>query len=230
MRYKHLLFDADGTLYDFEATQARSITTLFGELKIEITDTLMNAYALANNRLWEDFEQGKVHLDMLKYHRFHDFFASQGITADADLAALRYLELLAAGDDIYQWTVPLLQQLRHKGYQLTLITNGIAQVQRGRLEATGTTELYDEIIIGEEVGYHKPDPRFFDFFLRSTNRERQEALIIGDSLTSDVAGGLAAGIDTCWFNHSHLEAPLEGRPTWTIRALEELWPLLDSSA
>lgn len=229
MRYRHLLFDADGTLYDFEATQERSITTLFRELKIEITDSLMNAYALANDRLWAGFEQGIVALDMLKYHRFHDFFASQGITADADFAALRYLELLAAGDDIYLWTVPLLQQLRGKGYRLTLITNGIAQVQRGRLEATGTTELYDEIIIGEEVGYHKPDPRFFDYFLSSSGNERQQALIIGDSLTSDVAGGLAAGIDTCWFNYFNLEAPPEQQPTWTINTLQELWPLLEST-
>ncbi len=229
MRYDHLLFDADGTLYDFTATEEHAIHALLNESGIEPSPSTLAMYAEVNSALWKEFEHGSITIQKLKVERFRRFFARVGSDTDSTVASERYVDLLAQGDHVYPWTLPLLQQLAKQGFRLTLITNGIAKVQRGRLAATNTLNYFDSVVISEEIGVQKPDPRFFDSFLAADEGVRRRALVIGDSLSSDIAGGLAAGIDTCWFNPDGNTAPALLQPTWTITKMDQLLHLLDAS-
>ena len=222
--YNHLLFDADGTLYDFEKAQEFALSSLFNELGLGASSTTLHTYNDVNQSLWKMFETGLITLPELKIERFKRFFTIMGLQTDPFEASLRYLEFLGKSDHIYQWTVPLLTSLRSKGYRISLITNGIASVQRGRLAATHTIHLYDHIYISEELGIQKPDPEFFSHVFPDES-EKKRALIIGDSLSSDIAGGNAANIDTCWFNPSK-ETPRMAIPTYEINSMDELPTLL----
>ncbi|MFA7125734.1 MAG: YjjG family noncanonical pyrimidine nucleotidase [Sphaerochaetaceae bacterium] len=218
MRYTHLLFDADGTLYDFKAAEVYAITKLFEELGVPNTASMMEVYSIINKTLWKEFEDGCVTIEALKTERFRRFFTHLGMDKDPVAAGVRYLDFLASSNHMFDWTVEILERLRTDGYRISLITNGIARVQRGRLAVTGTAGLFDDIIISEEIGVQKPDPSFFDFV---SAEDRKNYLIIGDSLSSDIAGGIAAGIDTLWYNDGTQKAN-SVQPTYQLDSMDKL--------
>jgi len=229
--YDHLLFDADGTLFDFEAAERWALTNLFTELGIDGADTAIGIYSGINNKLWEEFESGLITLEDLKTERFNRLFQRYGLPGDPSKAALRYIDHLSASDHLFPETIPLLDELIGRGYGISLITNGISRVQRGRLAATGIGRYFRAIVISEEIGVQKPHPAYFSIALgkvRETGVPADFPLIVGDSLTSDIRGGIDAGIDTCWFNPRHIGRDPAVVPTYEIDRLEDL-PLLLAS-
>ncbi|MDD3996903.1 MAG: YjjG family noncanonical pyrimidine nucleotidase [Sphaerochaetaceae bacterium] len=218
MRYTHLLFDADGTLYDFKEAEVYAITKLFEELGVPNTASIVEVYSIINKALWKEFEDGCVTIEALKTERFRRFFSHLGMDKDPIATGVRYLDFLASSNHMFDWTVEILEQLHAEGYRISLITNGIARVQRGRLAATDTTRMFDSIIISEEIGIQKPDPRFFDFI---SAEDRKNCLIIGDSLSSDIAGGIAAGIDTLWYNDGTQKAS-SVQPMYELDSMDKL--------
>lgn len=229
--YDHLFFDADGTLFDFEAAEAWALARVFTEVGIPADDEAISTYSRINNGVWLEFEQGLITMQQLKSERFRRFFARYGVDGDPVGTALRYTQTLAESYHLYPDAISVLDAIKKRGIPMSLITNGISSVQRGRLEATGTASYFHAIIISEEIGIQKPHPEYFvkaKSMAAAAGTPADHPLIIGDSPTSDIRGGLNAGIDTCWINRFGMDRDPATPATYEITRLDELLELLDN--
>lgn len=217
MSHKYLLLDADGTFLDFERTEKEALGLLFAHFGID--EGLSSSYHTANAQCWEEFEKGLITMEELKERRFDLFFRSQGLDLDAGEASRLYIDELSRHAYYIDGAEELLAHLS-RGHSLSVITNGIAQVQRGRLEALGAMRFFDHVVISEEVGVQKPSKAFFERALALIGAEKEDCLVIGDSLTSDIKGAQDAGMDAF---HLHL-----GKPAAPVD--EGLWGHGDSFA
>lgn len=227
--YDHLLFDADGTLFDFEAAEQWALEQLFAELGLACTSEAVAHYHVINNAIWKELEEGTITIEVLKTERFKRFFFQYGIDGDPEKAATRYLDYLSLSDHLFPEARRLLETLASSGWHLSLVTNGISRVQRGRLAASNTLQYFDAVFIGEEIGIQKPHPQFFFHALEQLKGKGlscEYPLIIGDSLSSDIKGGLDAGISTCWYNPRYMPPDPTIIPTSEIHQLHELFKLL----
>lgn len=221
--YKYLLLDADGTFYDFPSCENIAIKKLFANYNIELSNDNLSLYHKSNSALWNDFEQGKVTTDDIRIKRFIPIMEKYGLGAKSKEAGLLYCEYLSENGILYQGARECLEFLKEK-YTLIMITNGLKEVQYGRFETSNTTALFDKIVISEEIGVQKPKKEFFDYTLSLINATKDECLIIGDSLSSDIQGGLNSGIDTLYL---HLDkAKLEGSYTYDASSYDEVLKLL----
>lgn len=226
-KYTTLLFDADGTLFDYKKTERNALVKSFNHFSIKLSeDDFISKYRLINNQLWQDFESGKISLPELRTVRFTRLFESLSLPIDPFAFGKIYILYLGEGDEMLPDTSAVLEKINGK-YTMALITNGIAEVQHRRIKSSGLDKYFPYIFISEEIGSPKPETRFFDITMRKlSNPSREETLIIGDSLTSDIAGGNLSGIDTCWFNPQNKENDTEYSPTYTIAKLTDLLDLV----
>jgi len=207
MRYRWILFDADGTLFDYDAAERVAIETAFGDFGHAFEPRFADVYAEVNRLTWLEFERGEITQERLRTRRFERLFDEVGIREDAGRFSARYLERLSERADLVDGSLEILAALRGR-VRLAIITNGLAEVQRRRLARSPIAEYFEDVVISEEVGAAKPDRRIFD-----VARERlgdpplETGLIAGDSLTSDIRGGSDYGIGTCWFNPRRVERP-----------------------
>ena len=221
MRYKWLLLDADGTLFDYDRAETKALELTFAQSGHELQKGHVEVYRQVNGQLWLDFEQGEVTQDYIKVYRFERLFEEMGIILDADEFSERYLENLGQFADLIDGAEEVVSSL-YGEIEMVLITNGLAAVQRSRLARSPLETYFADVVISEEVGVSKPDPRIFDVaFEKMDHPEKGDVLIVGDSLTSDMRGGIDYGIDTCWFN------PTGRKGGWAairyeIRRLQEL--------
>ncbi len=223
MAYRYLLFDFDHTLFDTTASERQAFATLMGEIGVAEWEAALPPYQAINQRLWRAAERGEITPDDIAELRFAEFNTLLGITADPAAMGARFRQLLGAHGELYPGVPELLDSLAASA-ELALVTNAISEVQRARLARLGIEAFFAAIVISTEIGEVKPSPRFFDIAFDLLDRPpRAEALMIGDNLTSDIAGGVAAGIDTCWYNPSaKVRRPDAVRPTHEISALEDL--------
>ncbi|MCR5388938.1 MAG: YjjG family noncanonical pyrimidine nucleotidase [Lachnospiraceae bacterium] len=207
MAYKYLLWDVDGTVLDFQASEAIAIKELFKEYNIgECTDEMLKQYSEINTKYWQALERNEMTKPEILVGRFVEFFESRGIdTSIAERFNRSYQ--LALGDHIVFVKGAKEELLREKGsFVLVAVTNGTKVAQEKKLRCSGLDKIFDYIFISEDMGAEKPNAEYFDRVFEALNlRDKSEALIIGDSLTSDMKGGVTAGIDTCWFNLKHSE-------------------------
>jgi 2-haloacid dehalogenase len=225
-RYELLLFDADGTILDYDAGERQALGATLASCSLPRTPEVLQLYRQINSGLWKSFERGEIRAEEIKTERFRQLFTAAGSDADPREAGALYLEHLGKTGFLMPGARELLTLLR-PDFRLALITNGITRTQYGRLEAAGIRDCFDPVIISEEVGVQKPDPGIFSLLFRRAGHARKEtALIIGDSLTSDMAGGIGFGIDTCWFNPNKQPRNPEIPVTWEIHRLAELPALL----
>ncbi len=226
MTYTHLLFDLDHTLFDFDKSAEISLEKLIRSFGIAYHPELQNTYSQVNRAVWQEFAAGTLPQAKIKTERFRRFATAANLQFDPVEAGDRFLQNLAEGIDLIPGTLDLMAQLRGN-FKLGAVTNGLKEVQRSRLSRSALAEDFEVIVVSDEVGVAKPDPAIFDVaFNAFGNPPKSSILYIGDSLKSDVQGGINAGVDTCWFNPSakpHTEAP---QPTYTIASLAELPPLL----
>jgi 2-haloacid dehalogenase len=228
--YDHLFFDADGTLFDFMAAERWALSRVFNEVGIPANDDSLATYSRINNGIWLEFEQGIIGMTELKTERFRRFFTRYGVSGNPHATAHRYTEILGESSHLYDDAIEVLDAIEKRGIPMSLITNGISTVQRGRLEATGTRHYFMAIIISEEIGIQKPHPDYFKKakeLVVAAGGSADHPLIIGDSPTSDIKGGLDSGIDTCWVNRFSMEKDPELPATYEITRLEELLGILD---
>ena len=228
MLYSHLLFDADGTLFDYDTAESKALATTFKESRIPFTIDYANIYRRINAQIWSDFEQGKISQQALRSERFARLFQTLDIDADPLTFSVAYLTNLGNAADLIDGAIELLQAL-HDKYHLLLITNGIPEVQRSRLAQSPLLDYFETIIISGEIGIAKPHPGIFDAAFHAMGHPpKQETLIIGDSLTSDIQGGLNYNIDTCWYN-PHQRPPNPTIPaTYQIHSLSQLQLIVES--
>jgi YjjG family noncanonical pyrimidine nucleotidase len=221
MQYKWLLFDADGTLFDFDRTERLALQDSFVQMGQPFDPKYLLTYRRINDQIWLDFEQGRIEAKALKTRRFQRLFEALGLDyAPQDFSA-KYLANLARGSYLLEGAEETIRTLARQ-FSLALITNGLKAVQRPRLEKSPIMPYLKTVIVSEEVGAAKPDAQIFDIALARMNHPaRSEVLMIGDSLTSDIQGGHNYGLDTCWFNPRG-ERNGQIRPTFEIQTLAEL--------
>lgn len=222
--YKYLLWDIDGTILDFLASEAYAIRTLFNRYNLgECSDEMLSVYSGINIKYWKMLERGELTKPEILIGRFREFFGIIGVDAtiaedfnnDYQITLGDHIEFVGNAEDI------LLSQ---KGkYTLAAVTNGTGVAQEKKLRLSGLDKIFDEIFISEYIGAEKPNKEFFDcVFERLGITDKKEVLIIGDSLTSDMKGGFLSGIDTCWFNPLHEENTLNISITYEIDVLDKL--------
>lgn len=224
MAYTWFIFDADDTLFDYDKAESAALSRTFAQFGCPYDAAYLDAYHTLNAQLWRDYERGAIKQDLIKVLRFKRLFAAIGLASAPDVATFsaRYLENLGSRTDLLAGAETTIAALRGV-VRLALITNGLQVVQRGRLARASIGGAFEVVVISEEVGCSKPHPGIFDVaFARMGHPRKDEVLMIGDSLTSDIKGGSDYGIDTCWYNPSGAPHPPDMAITYEIRALNEL--------
>lgn len=221
--YPVYLFDADETLFDFRHAEGAALEIALRSFGITCTDEILACYHDVNDALWKQLEIGRITRDTLKWTRFRQLADAMQLSLEPHTANERFMAALATRADLIDGAADVCRSLAAHGKTLCIISNGTTSVQRPRFDRSGLAPYFHTLFLSEEIGVAKPDPRFFDAVFAAFPRvERSEMLVVGDSLTSDIAGGLTAGLDTCWFHPTDSPAPDEPKPTFTIRSLTEL--------
>ena len=226
-RYKIVLLDADNTLFDFNASEMRAIHAVLRERGYTPDVATVNTYLQINSALWEAFARGEVGQDHLLVERFRRFEQAMGGDHDPERFNIDYQKALAANGVLFPGAEELCRRLAAAGCTLAIVTNGATIAQKGRFYASALAPLIPYLFISQEIGVGKPDPRFFDHVFQALHvTDRSDAVIVGDSLASDILGGNRAGIHTIWYNPG--EVPLTGlaRPTYTARTFLEIENLI----
>jgi 2-haloacid dehalogenase len=225
-KYTTLFFDADDTLLDFSAAESLALSLLFKDQKITLTAELEAHYKELNQGLWRAHEEGKIERDELLNTRFSLLFKEYGKEVDGALLEENYRMYLEEGNQLVNGALELMNELEKK-YDLYIVTNGVSKTQDRRLRDSGLHPFFKNVFVSEDTGYQKPMKEYFDYvFARIPNFSLEHGLIIGDSLSSDIKGGMLAGLDTCWFNPKVKPNNTEIQPTYQIQTLEELFQIL----
>ena len=226
--YKILLFDLDDTLLDFAANEADSLNRLFQLHGYAFSADVFHVYNKVNKQLWTDYENGRIGLEVVLHTRFSATMARLGIDVDGVEWEKQYRELLGNGTQQMDGALAVCQRLSGS-HRLFVITNGITRTQIKRLKQSGLYDFFEAVFDSQTIGYQKPAKEFFDYVMRHIpGFQVREALIIGDSLNTDIKGGLLAGIDTCWLNHKGQPGSAEIPSTYTISHLNELYGICGS--
>ncbi len=225
--YKHLFLDLDNTLLDFDAAEEVALKKAFLALDIVPTESLLARYRQINEHLWEQYELGQVARDELLVKRYDLLFAERGIAVPGWKCEEIYRKYLGVGHYFVPGAEDVLAYLSGKGYQLYLASNGLADTQYSRLESAGIGHYFAQIFISGSTGHHKPEAAYFQYcFSHIPGFSSSQALMIGDTLSSDIQGGKNAGIATCWLNRKGKTPPPALTPDYEIRRLEELKAIL----
>ena len=201
-KYKYILFDADGTLFDYHKAERESLKKTFNSYGITDTDSYYSKlYKRINHECWDMFEQKLLTLDQLRLKRFSDFIY-EGELGDIDPLEMgqKYLGFLALSWYMLEGAMELLENV-YETHTLVMITNGIKEIQYSRIKKADIGRFFKDVIISDEIGYQKPAGEYFDITMdRIGNPDKKDVIVVGDSLTSDIAGGNRYGLDTCWIN------------------------------
>ena len=231
MKYKFLLFDADNTILDFDDAEENALKRALTEHDYPFDNHVLEVYKRNNIFMWEQLEKGLADKDTVREKRFALTFDELGWKIDKiELykITLQYEKYLEDGFATIPHAEEVLQKLQDEGHRLILVSNGFLSVQNARMRGSGLCRFFPTRYISEQVGYSKPQKEFFEFiFARIPDFDVNSALIIGDSLTSDIRGGINAGIPTCWFNPNH--KPLRDGivPTYEIDDLRKIFEIVD---
>ncbi len=227
MQYKHLFFDLDHTLWDFESNSRQTLQELYQTLGLAARgvtnfDLFHKQYIVHNDKLWERYRNGFIKVDELRWKRMWLTLLDFKI-GDEPLARRmgeEFLDALPTRNILFPYTIEILTYLRGKGYQLHLITNGFQKTQHSKLEYSGLSGFFGEVITSEGSNSLKPHKEIFDYAFRITGADPAESIMLGDNIEVDIQGAINAGIDQVYVNHLGIEPAI--RPTYTVSSLKEL--------
>lgn len=230
MKYEVIIFDADETLFDFKKSEREAFKNTMLKFDIEYDENYhLKIYNEINTGIWKEFEQGLITQEKLKIERFKRLSDKLNIKFDEINFAKSYMEHLADASFLFDESIDLIENL-NKSYKLSIVTNGLTSVQDKRIRKSTIAKYFDAIVISEEILIAKPDPKIFEHTLKHMNfYDKSKVLMVGDSLTSDIQGGINFGIDTCWYNPNKIENKTSITPTYEISSFEELKSLLVNS-
>ncbi|MDY3226025.1 MAG: YjjG family noncanonical pyrimidine nucleotidase [Candidatus Faecousia sp.] len=221
-----LLLDLDDTILDFHKAERIALSKTIRAFGAEPTEALLSRYHAINKWHWEQLELGKLTRDQVLVNRFGALFQELGMTVDAAACAKSYESNLSIGHYFLPGAAEAVKRL-HEQYRLFLVSNGTATVQHSRLTSAGLYPYFEQVFISQEIGFNKPDKAYFDrCFARIPGFDPERALMVGDSLTSDIKGGINAGVRTVWVNPEHKPSG-DIRPDYQIEDLAQLETLLD---
>ena len=223
MKYAIILFDADETLFDFKKSERDAFKNTMLEFNIDYDENHhLRIYHDINAAIWKEFEEGLITQQKLKVERFKRLSDRLNIRFDEIHFAKSYMNHLANASFLYEDSIDLVESL-HKDFRLSIVTNGLKDVQDNRIRKSIIAKYFDDIVVSEEVMVSKPDPKIFEHALNNINHtDKSNVLIVGDSLTSDIQGGINFGIDTCWFNPNKIVNKTAIKPTYEISNLMDL--------
>ena len=225
--FEFLLIDLDDTILDFKMQERVAIRKTLKGVGIDPTDEVCSLYSRINDAHWKRLEKGEITRQQVLLGRFQVLFEQLSVDADPAQTKTAYEENLSDGHYFLPGAEKALESLSKK-YRLFLVSNGTTHVQEKRLKSAGIGKFFEDIFISQNVGINKPNKGYFDYcFERIPGFCGKQALIVGDSLSSDILGGKNAGIATCWVNPAHKEAPAELQPDYEIESLSQLEGLLE---
>ena len=220
--YRWLLFDADGTLFDYERAEIMALEQALTRTGVPLAPGYVATYQRINKALWQGVERGEITPGVVKVRRFEQLLEALQDTHSATALSAAYLECLANCSELLEHAQGVLEGL-HRKYRIAILTNGLTVVQRGRLARSAIRHQISDLIISEEIGAAKPAREFFDTaFARLGNPAKREVLMIGDGWASDIQGAVQYGIDSCWYNPGRKPRPADLEITREIACLREL--------
>jgi len=222
LKYDHILFDADDTLFHFDAFSG--LQQLFSQYQFPFDHAEFKRYQQLNIPLWQQYQDGKISATDLQQRRFAPYAETLGVSA-LELNQ-QFLQTMAKLCTLLPGARELLDFLQGKA-RLAIITNGFTAMQQARLEHCGVADLFDPLVISEQIGVAKPDPKIFQHtFTQLGEPDKRRILMVGDNPHSDVLGAQNAGINSCWLNPGATPPPAGIAPTYQIKSLFELPALL----
>lgn len=231
MKYNHLFFDLDHTLWDFESNSKETLRELYASHSLHQTLTpdftlFYEKYSFHNKRLWHRFNHGFIRQDELKWKRMWHTLLDFKIGDEnfSKQLSQEYLEILPTKKELFPYAVEILQYLTNRNYKLHLITNGFENVQWRKLDNANIGSYFTAVITSETACCLKPSKDIFDFAINKAGCCYQEGLMLGDNLDADIMGAMKAGMDTVFVNHINEETTL--KPTYIIYHLKELEHIL----
>ena len=223
---KHVFLDLDDTVFDFVAAERIAICETLTEMGVTPTEAIIGRYSEINSAFWRMLERGEITRAELLWRRFEQLYSELGLTVSATKTQSIYIERLALACPFIEGALEMLDTLSRE-YPLYAVSNGTAKVQDGRISRSGIGRYFKEIFISERLGANKPDRLFFDrCFSAIEDFSADEAIIVGDSLSSDILGGRNAGMITCLFNPRKTKNQTEIIPDHEIASLSELPALI----
>ena len=225
--YKKLFFDIDDTLLNFKAAEKEALPKVFAHYNFPLTETVELKYREINRALWDQLERGEVTREELHERRFKETFEFFGRQVNGSEMDQAYRNFLVETIVLIDGAEEVLRKLA-TSYELYIVTNGICETQHNRLQAANLTSYFKEIFVSEQTGFQKPQIQFFNYVFQHIGEvEKEECLIIGDSYSADMIGGMNAGIDTCWFNPYNNQRTVSYQPTYEIKCLKDLLHIVE---
>ena len=222
-----LFLDLDDTILDFHKAERIAISKTIREFGVEPTEDILALYHKINKWHWEQLELGRLTRAEVLENRFAVLFDKMGLTVEAALCARTYEKNLSIGHYFLPGAQEAVDCLSKK-YRLFLASNGTASVQKGRMTSANLYRFFETVFVSQEIGHNKPSKAYFDAcFARIPGFDPAKAMIVGDSLSSDIQGGINAGIATVWVNPNHAPCGTV-QPDYEIEALHQLPALLET--
>jgi putative hydrolase of the HAD superfamily len=230
MDYKHIFFDLDHTLWDFDKNAEETLQELFHkhrlmELGLNSAAVLIETYTRNNHLLWANYHLGHISKDQLRETRFKKTFIELGFSPDIIPSEFEddYLRLCPTKTNLFPQAIEILDYLNKK-YHLHLISNGFKESTEIKIRSTGLHAYFKTVVISEVIGINKPDKAIFDYAINGAGALKEESLMIGDSLEADIRGAMAFGMDAIYFNPAGKEKPAD--IARQIMQLQELMEIL----
>lgn len=227
MKYRHIFFDLDHTLWDFDANSRQTLEDLYLSFELQTRgvhsfERFFEHYTAHNEKLWDRFRKGFIKMDDLRWKRMWLTLLEFKIGEEklAREMAARFLDLLPTRKLLFPYTIEILTYLTNKGYRLHLITNGFEQIQHSKLKYSGIDNFFIEVITSEGSSLVKPNKEIFDYAFQKAKALPGESIMIGDNIEADIQGAINAGIDQVYVNHLNIAPAI--KPTYTVYSLKEL--------
>lgn len=223
--YTSLFLDVDNTLLDFYMAESVAVRKVLKQHSLPYDDDTVKIYSGINQSYWERFEKGEIPKSAIFEGRFRTLL--EVLNREGDTAAISqdYCAFLSEGYFKMEGAMEILEYLKAKGYKLYATTNGLSSTQFKRIKNSGIEPYFDGIFVSEEAGHQKPEKEYFDYVIsKIPEKDKSKMLIVGDSQSSDILGGINSGIDTCWYNFQNSTSKYESK--YEITKLSELENIL----
>lgn len=226
-KYRYLFFDLDNTILDFEKCEISALKRTFDNANIRFDDDILKDYLIINNDLWKKHDLGILQQREVLVGRFDILFHKMGVSVSPQVVSDKYQECLSETAFFEEEALDVILAL-YQSFELFIVSNGNTNTQRSRIERARLNKFFKGIFISEEIGFHKPQREFFEkCFLNIKEFSRGNALIIGDSLSSDILGGINADIHTCWYNPKAKEKNFDVNPDYEITRMSKILEIVE---
>lgn len=224
-KYSTIYFDLDNTILDFTASEHNAVAKLLNLHKIPCNEEIIAKYSAINQTWWERFEKGEIKKQEIFAGRFREFLQFYGFEGNPENMAEDYFKFLAMGHDVIDGAEDVLKYVKSNGYTVCITTNGISLTQHKRIEDSGLKKYFDYVFVSEDARHQKPEKEYFEYVMASSpEKDKSKIILIGDSQSSDILGGINFGIDTCWLNPKGM--PQKYKSTYEIANIMQIKDIL----